>query len=293
MAEFIKSNHNKGTLNNLKVVETLRDAVIANDLHGMADIDSSLYLFCKEVRKKSTVALSGECADELFGGYPCYTRQEDINSTTFPWSKSIEGRKEILNKEFRGYPIEEYVTERYLETIKQAPKLSGESPEESRMRELFYLNIKWFMITLLNRKDRMSMRNSLEVRVPFADYRIVEYAFNIPNKLKFLKGREKGLLRESLRGILLDEIIERKKSPHPKTHHQDYTKTVQNWMREILADRSSPILQLIDREKVSEIVETEGKSIKKPWYGQLMTGPQLIAYLIQINIWMEEYKVKI
>jgi len=293
MAEFIKSNHNKVILNNMQVVEALRDAVIANDLPGMADIDSSLYLFCKEVRKKATVALSGECADEIFGGYPWFTRQEDINSTTFPWSKSIEERKKILSKEFRKYPIEEYVAEKYLDTIKQVPKLNGESPLESRMRELFYLNIKWFMITLLNRKDRMSMRNSLEVRVPFADYRIVEYAFNIPNRIKFLNGREKGLLREALRGILPDEIIERKKSPYPKTHHEDYTRAVQSRMRDILSDKNSPILQLIDYEEVTEIVETGGKSIKRPWYGQLMTGPQLIAYLIQMNIWMEEYKVKI
>lgn len=293
MAEFIKSNHNKVILNNIKVVEALRDAAIANDLPGMADIDSSLYLFCREVRKKATVALSGECADEIFGGYPWFTKPEDINSTTFPWSKSIEERKRILSKEFQNYPIEEYVAEKYLDTIKKVPKLKGDSPYEERMRELFYLNIKWFMITLLNRKDRMSMRNSLEVRVPFADHRLVEYAFNIPSNIKFLKGREKGLLREALRGILPDEIIERKKSPYPKTHHEDYTKAVQKWMRKILLDKKSPVLQLIDREVVNEIVETGGKSLKKPWFGQLMTGPQLIAYLIQMNIWLEEYKVKL
>ncbi len=293
MAEYIGSNHNTVTLDNIQLVTALKDAVKINDLPGMADIDSSLYLFCKEVRKKATVALSGECADEIFGGYPWFTRPEDINSNTFPWSKSINERKSILNKEFQQYPVEEYVTEKYLDTVKQVPKLAGESPEDSRMRELFYLNIKWFMITLLNRKDRMSMGNSLEVRVPFADYRLVEYAFNIPNRYKFYKGREKGLLREALRGILPEEIIERKKSPYPKTHHIDYTKAVQSWMREIMSNKNAPIYQLVDSEKVSKIVETGGKSFKKPWYGQLMTGPQLIAYLIQINEWMEEYKVKV
>jgi asparagine synthase (glutamine-hydrolysing) len=293
MAEYIDSNHNTVILDNLDVVKALRDAVMVNDLPGMADIDSSLYLFSKEVRKKATVALSGECADELFGGYPWFTRQEDINADTFPWSKSTKERKEILNKELQGYSIEEYVAQRYKDTISRVPKLNGESPEESRMRELFYLNIKWFMITLLNRKDRMSMGNSLEVRVPFADYRIVEYAFNIPNKFKFYNGREKGLLREALKDILPIEIIERKKSPYPKTHNPMYTEAVQAWMREILANKNSPILQVIDSEKVSEIVETGGRSFKKPWYGQLMTGPQLIAYLIQINIWMEEYNIRI
>ena len=293
MSEFIGSNHKTVTLDNLLVVRALRDAVMVNDLPGMADIDSSLYLFCEEVRKNATVALSGECADEIFGGYPWFTRAEDINANTFPWSKSSKERKEILNKDFQKYPLEEYVAQKYIDTIKKVPKLKGESPEESRMREMFYLNIKWFMITLLNRKDRMSMGNSLEVRVPFADFRIVEYAFNIPNSFKFYNGREKGLLREALKGMLPNEIIDRKKSPYPKTHHPMYTEAVQKWMKEILSNRNSPILQLIDKSQVTEIVETGGESFKKPWYGQLMTGPQLIAYLIQINTWMEEYNVRI
>lgn len=137
------------------------------------------------------------------------------------------------------------------------------------------------------------MANSLEVRVPFADYRLVEYAFNIPWDMKFCDNREKGLLRRALRGILPDSVLERKKSPYPKTHNPSYTSAVQAWMREILNNNSSPILQLIDKKAVSEIVETGGKSFGKPWYGQLMTGPQLIAYLIQLDIWLREYKIKL
>ncbi len=293
MSEYLGTNHNTVILENSKLAEALKDAVKANDLPGMADIDSSLLLFCKEIRNNFTVALSGECADEIFGGYPWFTRAEDINSNTFPWSKSTKERQEIISKEFSSLPLEDYVNQKYYDTIARVSKLNGESKEESRMRELFYLNVKWFMITLLNRKDRMSMANSLEVRVPFADYRLVEYAYNIPNKIKFYNGREKGLLRESLRGILPDEIIDRKKSPYPKTHHIDYTNAVQKWMRVILSDKNAPIYQLIDKNKVTEIVETGGTAFKKPWYGQLMTGPQLIAYFIQLNTWMEEFNVKI
>lgn len=293
MVDAIGSNHYNVILNMDELSKALKEAVIANDLPGMADIDSSLYLFCREVRKGATVALSGECADELFGGYPWYRREEDIYSKTFPWSKSINERKSILSGEFKNLPIEEFAAARYSETISEVPKLTGESPFEGRMRELFYLNIKYFMITLLNRKDRMSMSNSLEVRVPFADYRLVEYAFNIPSQIKFLDGREKGLLRRAFKGVLPEEIIERKKSPYPKTHNPLYTKAVQKWMSEILIDNSSSILQLIDRERVDEIVKTGGQSFKTPWYGQLMTGPQLIAYLIQIDIWMREYKIQL
>jgi asparagine synthase (glutamine-hydrolysing) len=293
MSECLKSSHHTVVLDNIKLVETLKDAVTANDLPGMADIDSSLLLFCREIRKDFTVALSGECADEIFGGYPWFTRAEDINADTFPWSRSVKERRELLNKELSYLPLEEYVNQKYNDTISRVSKLKGESKEESRMRELFYLNIKWFMITLLNRKDRMSMANSLEVRVPFADYRLVEYAFNIPNAIKFYNGREKGLLREAMRSILPEDIIDRKKSPYPKTHHIDYTNAVQKWMKEIMSKSSSPIYQLIDKERINEIVESGGKSFTKPWYGQLMTGPQLIAYFIQLNIWMEEFNVKI
>lgn len=293
VVDYIGSTHHNININNIELAESLERAVLARDLPGMADIDSSLYLFCKEVRKRATVALSGECADEIFGGYPWYTREEDINANTFPWSKSVNERKKILAKDLKDIPLKEYVESKYQETIKSVPKLKGESAEDKRMRELFYLNIKWFMVTLLNRKDRMSMSNSLEVRVPYADYRIVEYAYNIPRQLKLYGGREKGLLRRALKGILPEDVINRKKSPYPKTHHPQYTKEVQTKMKKILEDKKSPILQLIDRNEVMNIVDTGGRAFKKPWFGQLMTGPQLIAYLIQLDIWMKEYKVVI
>ncbi len=293
VVDYIGSNHHNVIINNIDLAESLERAVLARDLPGMADIDSSLYLFCKEVRKKATVALSGECADEIFGGYPWYTKEEDINTNTFPWSKAINERKSILAKDLKNLPLEEYVESKYQETLNRVPKLKGELIADERMRELFYLNIKWFMVTLLNRKDRMSMSNSLEVRVPYADYRIVEYAYNIPRHIKLCDGREKGLLRRALKGILPDDVIYRKKSPYPKTHHPQYTKEVQMRMRKILEDKKSPILQLIDTKEVKNIVDTGGKAFKKPWFGQLMTGPQLIAYLIQLDIWMREYNVVI
>jgi asparagine synthase (glutamine-hydrolysing) len=293
MSDYIGSSHHNVVLKNSDLAEALRGAVLANDLPGMADIDSSLFLFCKEVRKNNVVALSGECADEIFGGYPWYRREEDINAHTFPWSKYVCERKSILSPEFKNLPLEEYTRAKYEESLSRVPKLTGESDREHRMREMFYLNIKWFMVTLLNRKDRMSMSNSLEVRVPFADYRIVEYAFNIPWGIKYIDNIEKGLLRRALNGILPKEVLYRKKSPYPKTHNPEYLRIVQSSLRDILSDASSPILNLIDKEKVNEIIATDGRAFEKPWYGQLMTGPQLLAYLIQVNIWLKEYNIKI
>lgn len=293
MAKYIGSDHRTVVLNHNDLVTALDNALIGRDLPGMADVDSSLYLFCKEVKKDFVIALSGECADELFGGYPWFTNEEMINSNTFPWSRFISERKAILSPELKKLKIEEVAQVAYNNTLSEVPHLDGESKLEYRMRELFYLNLRWFMVNLLNRKDRMSMANSLEVRVPFADYKIVEYAFNIPSNIKLLNGREKGLLRKSLEGILPEDIIYRKKSPYPKTHNPVYTDLVCNIMNEILNDNTSPILNLIDKVKVKEIVDTRGAAYKTPWFGQLMTGPQMIAYLIQMNNWLKYYKVKL
>jgi len=293
MGKFIGSNHKTYVINHEELALSLRDAVIARDLPGMADIDSSLFLFSKEIRKDFVVALSGECADELFGGYPWYTRPELMNLPTFPWSNFVESRRSILSPEFRDLPIREFVAENYLSSLKEVPHLTGESKETYRMRELFYLNLKWFMVNLLNRKDRMSMSNSLEVRVPFADYRLVEYAFNLPNAFKFFEGREKGLLRKCLHGILPEDIIYRKKSPYPKTHNPIYTDLVCNMLQTILDNKASPLLNIIDPSFAKELLASKGAAYKNPWFGQLMTGPQLIAYLVQFNIWLEEYKVQL
>lgn len=293
MAKFIDSNHKTILLKQEDLANALKDATISRDLPGMADVDSSLLLVCKEIRKDFVVGLSGECADELFAGYPWFTNEEMINANTFPWSRSIGERKTILNEKLQGLKIEELTNEQYLKTLREVPHLDNEDKKTHRMRELFYLNLKWFMVNLLNRKDRVSMYNSLEVRVPFADYRIVDYAFNLPVDVKLLDGREKGLLRKALVGILPDEIIYRKKSPYPKTHNPIYTDIVCNMMNEILDNKTSPILEIINKDKIKEIVNSKGKAYKTPWFGQLMTGPQLIAYLVQVNIWLKEYNVNI
>lgn len=293
VAEFIKSNHKNVVLNHKDLVLALKESTLARDLPGMADVDSSLLLFCKEIRKNFVVSLSGECADEIFGGYPWYTNEEMLNAKTFPWSRAVGMRKSILNEKIKKFNIEECAEYEYLKTLKEVPHFENEDKKNYRMKEMFYLNLKWFMVNLLNRKDRCSMYNSLEVRVPFADIRIVEYAFNLPAEIKLLHGREKGILRKALEGVLPEDVVYRKKSPYPKTHNPIYTEMVCKEMNKILSDNNSPILEIIDNKVVKEIVDTEGKSYTTPWFGQLMTGPQLIAYLIQLNIWMKEYNVNI
>ncbi|OIJ15967.1 asparagine synthase (glutamine-hydrolyzing) [Anaerobacillus arseniciselenatis] len=294
VSQFLGTKHHSSVITNEDLATYLKEAVYVRDLPGMADIDSSLLWFCKQIKKDVTVGLSGECADEIFGGYPWFHRKDLMNRDGFPWMDSILEREVLLNNEWREkLQLQDYVMQRYKETLAETPRLEGETDEEARRRELFYLNIVWFMTTLLDRKDRMSMGASLEVRVPFADHRLVEYVWNIPWEMKNLEGREKGILRKALEGVLPSNVLYRKKSPYPKTHNPYYTKAVKQWLQEIVDDPSSPLLQFADKKKLREIVATDGAAFKRPWFGQLMTGPQLIAHLAQIDTWLKTYKVEV
>ena len=294
VSQFLGTKHHSNVITNEDLATYLKEAVYVRDLPGMADIDSSLLWFCKQIKKDVTVGLSGECADEIFGGYPWFHRKDLMNRDGFPWMDSILDREVLLTNEWREkLQLQDYVMQRYKETLAETPRLEGETDEEARRRELFYLNIVWFMTTLLDRKDRMSMGASLEVRVPFADHRLVEYVWNIPWEMKNLEGREKGILRKALEGVLPSNVLYRKKSPYPKTHNPYYTKAVKQWLQEIVDDPSSPLLQFADKEKLREIVATDGAAFKRPWFGQLMTGPQLIAHLAQIDTWLKTYKVEV
>jgi len=273
--------------------DALIEATIARDLPGMADVDASLLLFCREVKKDFTVALSGECADEIFGGYPWFHDQKAFDRANFPWIHENNDRVRLLTKEMADYikPLE-YVNRRYLESISRTPYLKGENAQECRRREIQMLNLDWFMANLLERKDRMSMASGLEVRVPFCDHRIVEYAYNIPWEQKALDGREKGLLREALKGLLPEEILFRKKSPYPKTHNPEYEQEVKKALLERINDPSCPLRQLINIDELILLIN-EPSDYGKPWFGQLMARPQLFAFLIQIDVWLRENKVQI
>ncbi|SCC00597.1 asparagine synthase (glutamine-hydrolysing) [[Bacillus] enclensis] len=294
MSSEFNTIHHRCVISQQELKDYLIEAVHVRDLPGMADVDSSLLWFCKEIKEEFTVGLSGECADEIFGGYPWFHREDDFNRRGFPWMRSVDERQGLLKDDWKKkLNLQEYVLTQYDKTVAETPLLDGENEIETKRRQLFYLNLIWFMTTLLDRKDRMSMGASLEVRVPFADHRLVEYVWNIPWEMKMHENREKGILRKALEGILPNEVLYRKKSPYPKTHHPVYTKLVSDWLEEILADRSSVLYELFNEQKLKEIVKTGGSAFKVPWYGQLMTGPQLLAHLGQIHVWFKDYNIQI
>ncbi len=291
MEQTLNTDHHWTVLSTSALINVLQDATIARDLPGMADVDFSLLAFCGEVRKKVTVALSGECADEIFGGYPWYRDPEVRSVEGFPWAQNTDYRASFLNREIlRSINAREFVMDRYRQTVLNTDVLPGVSPEERRMKEMINLNHHWFMQTLLDRKDRMSMYNSLEVRVPFCDYRIAEYLYGVPWSYKDYEGREKGLLRRAMEGVLPDEVLWRKKSPYPKTYDPMYLRLVSDGLKEVLQRSDSPVFQLVRREALNELLVQEQLW---PWYGQLMRLPQTIAYMLQINFWLTQYNVTI
>ncbi len=174
------------------LADLLEDAVRMKDLPGMTDVDASLLYFCSLVKQHNKVALTGECADEIFGGYPWFYREELLHVDGFPWSADLSARTALLSDEaIRTLNLEEYVRDRYLDTLAQVPALPEEQGETRRRREMSFLNLRWFMQTLLDRMDRTSMSWGLEARVPFADHRIVEYVYNVPWSMKYEDGMEK------------------------------------------------------------------------------------------------------
>ena len=290
MKNLLHTKHNVVMLDTPALAKSLEDAMIARDLPGMADVDSSLLLFCQNVKKDATVTLTGECADEIFGGYPWFFREDALHSNTFPWSIALTERQQLLNPEIsKQINLKDYINSRYYETLNSVEILDSDSMETAEKRKISYLTLNWFMQTLLDRSDRMGMYNGFEIRVPFCDYRLAEYVWNIPWEMKALNGREKGLLRYIMKDSLPEEIIERKKSPYPKTWNPTYLTTVKNMLTQIMTDKNAPINKLLNREYILDIINTDGKAFTRPWFGQLMTGPQLMAYLCQVNMWLEKY----
>lgn len=292
MVDFLCTHHHRIVLEPEALCAALLPATDARALPGMADVDSSLLLFCAAVKRGgTTVCLSGECADELFGGYPWYHREEILFEDTFPWSRSVGLRLGLLTPDAVRNG-EEFVRQHYRDTCARAPRLPSDDKKAARMREMFVLNLDWFMATLLDRKDRMSMYSGLEVRVPFCDHRIVEYAYNMPWGFKSLEGREKGIVRRAFADELPKEIVYRKKSPYPKTFHPVYTRLCADYVRRIFEDNTSVTASLFDRNAVQKLMQRP-ESLTEPWFGQLMRTPQIFAYIIQLDRWFRHYHVKI
>ncbi len=292
VVERYRINHHSCIINNTELADTLKDAIKFRDFPGMADIDSSLYWFSTQIKPKFTVALSGECADEIFGGYPWfYSTYKDGG---FPWLSNLDKRSQLLNDTYqKKLRIPEYVDAEYRRALREVPLNGDEMLDDIKHKRLSYINMLYFMTTLLDRKDRMTMGASLEVRVPFADHRLIEYLYNVPWQMKFYNNMEKGLLREAVKEIVPKEVVYRKKNPYPKTHNPEYEAIVKSLLETSLQNKNSILYELFDKKALKDLLTTNNDTFNTPWFGQLMTKPQLIAYLFQFDFWFNEYNLNI
>lgn len=299
MVKYLNTDHRNIIINDKSLFDNLYKAVIARDMPGMADIDSSMYVFCKEIAEHGEkVILSGECSDEIFGGYPWFYKEHLKNAKGFPWALSENLRENLIKNSLILKPdISSYISKSKKDTLKDISHISLDEFENT-YKDINYLTIKYFMNTLIERTDRMSMQSSLEVRIPYADYRIFEYVYNIDSKLKLgLKNNndviEKYILKQAFKNDLPTDITNRKKSPFPKTYSKEYLKLLEDKLTQILNNESSRIHELINVDYVRNLIATHGAELNENLFGQLMTYPQTIAFIIQIDYWLTAYNIKI
>ncbi len=293
MVEYLGSNHTYLYCDSKTQADMLYDSVDARCLPTMADIDSSLQYFCGQVSKSHKCVLTGECADEIFGGYPWFHRKELLDCGGFPWIRELSFRKSLLNPEFVGaLNMDRYLKRAYDSCVSEVEILPEESETDRNRRIISYINIRYFMQTLLDRMDRCSMAYGLEARVPFANTKLIDYVYNVPWDIKCLGGTPKGLLRRAASRYLPEQIMNRPKNPYPKTYNPSYENILRERLLEVIHDSSSPIISYLNIENVTRFINSP-KEYGKPWYGQLMAEPQMLAYLLQVNYWMKKYSLSL
>ncbi len=294
LAEHVGADHTDIVLDTAALMAPAhRTAVhIAHDLpFGLGESDTSLYLLFKAIREQSAVALSGESADEVFGGYRWFHDADIVQADTFPWLAAMRaaigrdfpaqrgGRESLLNPGLLAkIDLDGYRSARYHEALAEVPRLGGESGPERRMRELCHLHLTRYMRTLLDRKDRMSMAVGLEVRVPFCDHRLVEYVFNTPWEMKIFDGREKSLLRAAALDVLPEPVAQRVKSPYPSTQDPRYVESLRAGLRAVLADAESPVRPLLDLTAAEAAANEPGKTFRRR-----------IELVLALDIWLRHY----
>ncbi|MEU5427065.1 asparagine synthase (glutamine-hydrolyzing) [Streptomyces olivoreticuli] len=292
-AEFIGTRHTTLTATLQDVLDVIPATRRARDLPGWGQFDASMYLIFQQIRRGSTVALTGEAADEIFGGYPYFFKPEVVGHDGFPWLGDGPKLSRFLNPELlTAADAAEGERARYSELLSRVPRLPGESAEEARMREVFFLGLSGPLSVILDRKERMSMAHGLDVRVPFCDHRLVEYVWNVPWALKS-QGGVKGLLKAAMADVLPPSTAGRKKSAYPHVQNPVYDQALIREAAWIVGDKESPLSGMFDGEGLNGLIEQIRANAVR---GELPGGSNQAALLIQLvemRNWMDEYQVSL
>lgn len=283
----LHTQHRAVTLDQLSLARALGRAVSLRGFPGMADIDASLFLFSEQVRRYSGCIVSGECGDEVFGGYPWFSGDAPLDG--FPWSGSMALREGLLRPEWREkLHLSEYVKDVF-QSHRAAADPGGEyDAGERRLRIMQRLCFQFFMTNLQERAVRMCEGAGVRVLTPLCDDRLAQYVYNVPWEMKFMGGQEKGLFRAAVADLLPEKLLRRKKSPYPKTCSPQYAQIIRGMMLRLLSDGDAPIWDIVAPEGVRRIAESDLNPVDTPWFGQLMAGAQLLGYLWQVNRWLSE-----
>lgn len=293
MVSFLGTRHTDLRCSQEDLAANLTASLVAHDMPAMGDIDASLLIFCRKISPFHKAVFTGECADEVFGGYPWFHKKELLSVNTFPWSWDTEFRTGLLQEELTGRlsPVQ-FIDEVYANAADAVSFLPEENELDRIRRTNNHLSLGWFGATLLDRMERCSAATGLFAKLPFADRDLVEYIYNVPWDMRIQKDVIKYLLRDAFRDLLPEEVLFRKKSPYPKTYHPRYEELLKNELLSRINDPASPLLTFVDKNKLSAYIVSP-KDYSKPWYGQLMAGPQMLSYFIQIDQWIKTYHIHV
>lgn len=299
VAEHLHADHVKIMLNTRDLMDpqTRLAVLLAQDMPTtLGDMDTSNYLTSREIKRHSTVALAGEVADEIFGGYGWMYDPQLLNAHVFPWvaketlmpgSPSGQGRGLFDPGFIQKLEMNLYYADHYHEAVSQAPHQEGEDAQERKMRSVSYVTLTWWLPMLLDRDDRLSMAHGLELRVPYADHRLVEYMYNTPWRMKTFDGREKSILRAVARELLPRSVLERTKSPWPVTQDPAYTDMLHRELTAMVNDPSSPALPYLDTDAVRRTIE-HPSPLANQWVSRMH-----IEMALQFNTWLKHYQVEL
>ncbi len=288
VSKHVRTAHHDIIVNAEELANHLFVPLHAKDLPSAGEMETSLYLLFREMKKDATVALSGESADEVFGGYPWFHQEELLYVNQFPWLTNWKNTSSILLDEVKQQcNPEHYINERFQEAILEVPILQRESKKEEKQRQMFYLFLTRFLPFLLDRKDRMSMAVGFEVRVPFCDYRLVEYLWNVPFDIKSIDNIEKGILRRALQSVLPDDVRNRRKSAYPTSQDPHYLQSIRNLTLDMCSNKNNPIFSLINHSALLAIANKTNKEIDD--FG----ARSAMEYMLQTNEWLKNYHIHV